>query len=67
MHYTYTKDLLRLFRSGRDTLEIANLTGFREHQVYNQIHDMREQECQMIYQRDYQRRLREDWNRNEPY
>lgn len=67
MHYTYTKDLLSLFRSGRDTLEIANLTGLREHQIYNQIHEMREQERQRIYQRDYQRRLREDWNSNEPY
>ncbi len=66
-NYIAACDFLKLIRSGYDTLQMANLLKVRESFVYNMMHRQRESERQRIYQRDYQRRLRQDWNSNEPY
>jgi hypothetical protein len=66
--YVFTKDLLSLFRHKQmDTLDISNLTGIPEHQVVKQLDEHRTAERERTYQRDYQRKLREDWNSDEPY
>lgn len=67
MNYVFTKDLLSLFRKGHDTLDIANLTGIPEHKVVSQLDEQREQEHQRKYHREYARKMREDWNSDEPY
>jgi hypothetical protein len=68
MHYVFCKDLLSLFRHKQmDTLDISNLTGIPEHQVVAQLDQQRTAERERTYQRDYQRKLRQDWNSDEPY
>lgn len=55
-------DFLALLRSGFDTVEIARVSSVPEHQVYNELHEQREAERLRIKHRDYQRKVREEWN-----
>jgi len=61
-------DALTLFRSGMDTISIARLYGCSEATAYSLLHAAREAENkkkakaarQRIYNRNYQRRIRQE-------
>jgi hypothetical protein len=63
--YTHVHDLLRLFRNGYDSAQIANLVALPEPTVYNQLHEQREAE--RLKAPKPRRCPNEDWNASEPY
>ncbi|RYX78523.1 hypothetical protein EON76_05185 [bacterium] len=57
--------MLRAFRYGYDTAQIANLSGLPEPTVYNQLNEQREAE--RLKAPKSRRCPNEDWNTSEPY